>query len=153
MQQRFVRGCLCILVALTAFGCSAKMSADKRVVVVPLGEIAQDGPVTTIDLTERGVETDAADGIHVVKLKDGSFVALSWRDTHRPDCRAMYQPEVGGSAWVLPDGVTPTFYTACNGSIYDLEGRPLSGPAPRALDQFEVQVKGEDLVIYLEPRS
>lgn len=153
MRRRFVStGLASILVLLVTFGCSAKVGTDKHSFVVPLADLVEDGPVTTIDLAERGVQTDLTDGIHLVRLHDGSFRALSWRDTHRTDCRAMYRPDLKTRAWVLLEGVEPAFHTECTGSVYDLAGHPLAGPAPRGLDQFAVQVRGEDLVVYLEDR-
>jgi len=38
-------------------------------------------------------------------------------------------------------------WCACHNAFYDLNGKVLSGPPPRPLDQFDVRLKGDDVVI------
>lgn len=44
-------------------------------------------------------------------------------------CEVNYHPEK--KEWLCP----------CHGSIYDVEGRPISGPAPKALPRVAVELK------------
>jgi len=39
------------------------------------------------------------------------------------------------------------FECACHGSVYDLAGEYLKGPAPRGMDRFPVAAKGEALLV------
>jgi cytochrome b6-f complex iron-sulfur subunit len=40
---------------------------------------------------------------------------------------------------------TAQLWCACHNGLYDLSGRVVSGPPPRALDVFTVNVRGEGL--------
>ncbi|MDT8341243.1 MAG: Rieske (2Fe-2S) protein [Longimicrobiales bacterium] len=62
----------------------------------------------------------------------GRPVALSSRCTHR-GCQV--EPE--GSRLVCP----------CHGSVYDLEGRVLEGPAERPLAAVSARIDGDDVVL------
>lgn len=39
------------------------------------------------------------------------------------------------------------FHCNCHSSVFSLEGTNLSGPAPRPLDSYRVEIKGEDVTI------
>jgi menaquinol-cytochrome c reductase iron-sulfur subunit len=39
------------------------------------------------------------------------------------------------------------FECPCHNSVFDIEGRVVSGPAPRPLDTYEVKVEGERLFV------
>jgi menaquinol-cytochrome c reductase iron-sulfur subunit len=45
------------------------------------------------------------------------------------------------------------FLCPCHTSVFDLSGKVISGPAPRPLDQFTVQVEGGKLLINPNGRS
>ncbi len=62
----------------------------------------------------------------------GQLTALWQRCTHL-GCAVL---------WVEKDG---QFRCQCHGSVYDRQGNPLSGPAPRPLDQFPVSVVGGEV--------
>ena len=38
-------------------------------------------------------------------------------------------------------------WCACHNGLYDLNGRNISGPPPRPLESFDVQVRGEDVYV------
>ena len=38
-------------------------------------------------------------------------------------------------------------WCACHNGMYDLNGRNVSGPPPRPLESFEVQVRGEEIYV------
>lgn len=50
-------------------------------------------------------------------------------------CEVKYESEKG--QWLCP----------CHGSIYDSEGRPISGPAPKALSRIAVELKPDGSLI------
>lgn len=56
-----------------------------------------------------------------------------------------------GYRWDLPDR---KFKCPCHGSVYDMTGRVVSGPAPRPLDELPVKIEGgKVLVMYKEFKS
>jgi len=65
-----------------------------------------------------------------VKQDSLGVMALVATCTHL-GCEVHYQPET--KEWLCP----------CHGSIYDLEGRPVSGPAPKALPRVAVERKAD----------
>jgi cytochrome b6-f complex iron-sulfur subunit len=101
----------------------ATIAAKK--VNVPLKEI----PVgMTKDLVIRGVPSI------IIHTRDKGFIALSRVCTHL-GCLVNFHKE--RQILICP----------CHAGIYDLEGNVISGPPPRPLDKFTVQVKGNDIVI------
>ena len=70
----------------------------------------------------------------LIRLPDGSFKALSARCTHL-DCTVQFKQDTG------------QIWCACHNGFYDLEGRNVSGPPPRPLEQFEVVVKGDKVFV------
>ena len=70
----------------------------------------------------------------LIRLRDGSFKALSARCTHL-DCTVQYKEDTG------------QIWCACHNGFYDLEGRNVSGPPPRPLERFEVVVKGDKVFV------
>jgi len=63
-----------------------------------------------------------------VKRDSRGVMALIGTCTHL-GCEVTYHPEK--KEWLCP----------CHGSIYDIEGRPISGPALKALPRLAVEVK------------
>lgn len=66
----------------------------------------------------------------VVRTAEGDVRAFSGVCTHL-DCTVQYLPE------------TAQLWCACHNGIYDLGGSVVSGPPPRGLEQFVVNVRGE----------
>jgi len=69
-----------------------------------------------------------------VKRDELGIMAVLATCTHL-GCEVKYQSEKG--QWLCP----------CHGSIYDVEGRPTSGPAPRALSRVAVEIKPDGSLI------
>lgn len=65
-----------------------------------------------------------------VKRDSMGVMALVATCTHL-GCEVNYHPEK--KEWLCP----------CHGSIYDIEGRPVSGPAPKALPRVAVERKSD----------
>lgn len=70
----------------------------------------------------------------VVKLADNQAVAFS------PQCTHL------GCAYHWDEN-NKNFLCPCHTSTFDIDGRVLSGPAPRPLDRFQVRVEGTKLLI------
>ncbi len=70
----------------------------------------------------------------LLRLPDGTYRAFSAVCTHL-DCTVQFR------------GREHDIWCACHNGVYDLRGRNLSGPPPRPLEEFEVHVRGDDIVV------
>jgi cytochrome b6-f complex iron-sulfur subunit len=66
----------------------------------------------------------------VVRTSEGDVRAFSAVCTHL-DCTVQYKPD------------TTQLWCACHNGTYDLGGNVVSGPPPRALEKFVVNLRGE----------
>jgi len=106
---------------------------------VPVGEPAQLEYIATI--RDGYVETKTHKAVWAVKQADGMAVAFSPMCTHL-GC---------GYAW---DPGEKHFKCPCHGSVFDVSGHVLGGPAPRPLDRLPSKVEnGRLFVIYKEFKS
>lgn len=64
----------------------------------------------------------------------GEYKAMSAVCTHL-SCTVQYRPEMG-EVWC-----------ACHNGTYGLDGRNISGPPPRPLQAFDVQVRGDEIFV------
>jgi cytochrome b6-f complex iron-sulfur subunit len=65
---------------------------------------------------------------------DGQYRALSATCTHL-SCTVQYR------------GDLRQVWCACHNGMYDLGGRNLSGPPPRPLEQYDVHVRGDEIIV------
>ena len=70
----------------------------------------------------------------LVRLANGEFRSMSGVCTHL-GCTVQYRPE------------SSQIWCACHNGCYDLDGRNVSGPPPRALDRYEVHVRGQEIYV------
>jgi len=70
----------------------------------------------------------------LVRTARGEYRAMSAICTHL-SCTVQYRQDLH-EVWC-----------ACHNGLYDLNGRNISGPPPRPLETFEVQVSGEDIYV------
>jgi Rieske Fe-S protein len=70
----------------------------------------------------------------LVNTAEGTLVALSAVCTHLT-CTVRY------------DGDTGTLFCPCHNGRFDLSGNVLSGPPPRPLETFKVDVSGTDIIV------
>ena len=70
----------------------------------------------------------------LIVTAEGEYRALSAVCTHL-GCTVQYRPDLR------------EIWCACHNGMYDLNGRNVSGPPPRPLEQFQVHVRGEELVV------
>jgi len=70
----------------------------------------------------------------LVRTGTGQLRAFSAVCTHL-DCTVQYKSDLG------------VIWCACHNGKYDLNGRNISGPPPRPLEEYRVVVQGEDIHI------
>lgn len=70
----------------------------------------------------------------LIRSPQGNFKAFSATCTHL-SCTVQYKSDLG------------IMLCACHNGKYDLNGRNISGPPPRPLDEYRVILKGEDVFI------
>jgi Rieske Fe-S protein len=70
----------------------------------------------------------------VIKTATGEIKAFSASCTHL-DCIVQYDPS------------QKAITCACHNGKYDLTGKNISGPPPRPLEEFTVNVKGDDITV------
>ena len=70
----------------------------------------------------------------LVRAGNGDLHAFSATCTHL-DCTVQYRTDMG------------MIWCACHNGKYDINGRNVSGPPPRPLDEFRVVVQGEDVLV------
>ena len=70
----------------------------------------------------------------LIRLPSGEFKAFSALCTHL-DCTVQYKTE------------EKHIWCACHNGHYDLNGRVISGPPPRPLEEYTVYIRDEDVVV------
>jgi Rieske Fe-S protein len=70
----------------------------------------------------------------LIRNQDGKLSAFSAVCTHL-DCTVQFRPDLG------------IIWCACHNGRYDLTGRVISGPPPRPLTPFEVNIKDGDIYV------
>ena len=70
----------------------------------------------------------------LIRTAQGNFKAFSATCTHL-DCTVQYKNDLG------------LIWCACHNGKYDLNGRNISGPPPRPLDEYRVILQGEDVLV------
>lgn len=70
----------------------------------------------------------------LIRTADGEYRAMSATCTHL-SCTVQYRDDLR-EVWC-----------ACHNGMYDLNGRNISGPPPRPLEAFEVQVRGDEIFV------
>ena len=70
----------------------------------------------------------------LVRLHDGTYRSFSATCTHL-NCTVQFRAQ------------EQDIWCACHNGIYDLRGRNVSGPPPRPLEDYDVHVRGEEIVV------
>ena len=70
----------------------------------------------------------------LIRLPSGDYRAFSAVCTHL-QCTVQYRSE------------QHDIWCACHNGVYDLNGRVVSGPPPRPLEEFAVHLRGDKLVV------
>ena len=70
----------------------------------------------------------------LVRLATGEYRSMSAVCTHL-GCTVQYRPEA------------KQIWCACHNGCYDTNGKNVSGPPPRGLDNYDVQVRGQEIYV------
>ena len=70
----------------------------------------------------------------LISTAPGEYRAMSATCTHL-GCTVQYRPDL------------KEVWCACHNGLYDLNGHNVSGPPPRPLEQFDVQVRGDEIYV------
>ena len=70
----------------------------------------------------------------LIQSAPGEYRAMSATCTHL-GCTVQFRPDM------------KQVWCACHNGLYDLNGHNVSGPPPRPLEQFEVQVRGDEIFV------
>ena len=70
----------------------------------------------------------------LIQTPAGEYRAFDAICTHL-DCTVQYRPEES------------LIWCACHNGRYDLTGKNVSGPPPRPLEEFKVNVRGDEIVV------
>ena len=70
----------------------------------------------------------------LILTEQGEYRAFSAICTHL-DCTVQYRPDL------------KHIWCACHNGHYDLTGKNIAGPPPRPLEAYEVDIRGEEIVV------
>jgi Rieske Fe-S protein len=70
----------------------------------------------------------------LIRNSDGEFAALAATCTHL-DCIVQFRED------------TQQVWCACHNGVYDIKGRNVSGPPPRPLDVYNVNLVNDEIII------
>jgi cytochrome b6-f complex iron-sulfur subunit len=70
----------------------------------------------------------------LILTPQGEYRSFSATCTHLA-CTVQYRPDLGH------------IWCACHNGHYDLTGRNIAGPPPRPLEQYKVDLRGEEIVV------
>ena len=107
---------------------------------VEVGDVSKLAPDSPVEMVFRRNRTDGWKVISekgtawVVKQTDNSIVAFGPQCTH---LGCAYHWEESKNDFLCP----------CHSSVFSVDGKVVSGPAPRPLDRFDIQVKGSKLLL------
>jgi len=100
----------------------------------PKVSILKAGTASTFPVNESKIIKFGRTPVILVKNNEGEFKALAATCTHL-DCIVQYRKD------------TKQIWCACHNGIYDLNGRNLSGPPPKPLAEFNVDVVNDEIII------
>ncbi|HEY5626381.1 MAG TPA: ubiquinol-cytochrome c reductase iron-sulfur subunit [Nitrospira sp.] len=99
---------------------------------VPIGEPKQLDHVTTIQ--DGYLESRSQKAVWAVKRSDGQVIVFAPMCTH---LGCGYRWAVEGKRFACP----------CHGSLFDIDGQVLAGPAPRPLDRLPSKIENGRLLV------
>jgi Rieske Fe-S protein len=102
--------------------------AEANVQSVKAGMTA-DFPVNTAQIVKFGRKP-----VILLRTEGGDFRAFAATCTHL-DCIVQYR------------GDLKQIWCACHNGLYDLRGRNVSGPPPRPLDEFAVNIVNNEIIV------
>ncbi|MBI1750783.1 MAG: Rieske 2Fe-2S domain-containing protein [Acidobacteria bacterium] len=76
----------------------------------------------------------------LIRMVDGTYRAFAAVCTHL-NCTVQYRQS------------EHDIWCACHNGVYNLQGGVVSGPPPKALEQFEVHTRGQEIIVSKGSRS
>jgi len=107
---------------------------------VDLGDVSRLAPDSPVEMTFRHNRVDGwkvtseKSGAWVVRATGGAVTAFGPQCTH---LGCAYHWEEGKGEFICP----------CHNSVFGMDGRVISGPAPRPLDRYESRMNGSHLML------
>ena len=92
------------------------------------------GPLSGIEKNSGTIVRFGTKPVLLIRTATGELRALSATCTHL-DCTVQYRKDL------------EAIWCACHNGTYDLNGRNISGPPPRPLEQYRVVLQGEDVYL------
>ena len=92
------------------------------------------GKLSTFDKDSGAIVRFGNKPVILIRTSAGELRAFSATCTHL-DCTVQYRKDMG------------VIWCACHNGKYDLNGRNVSGPPPRPLDEYRVVLQGDDIFI------
>ena len=114
--------------------------AKKESEWIEIGDIARLASNSPVELTFRRTRTDGwkvmseKSTAWVVKSADNRITAFGPQCTH---LGCAYHWEEGKNEFLCP----------CHSSLFGIDGRVISGPAPRPLDRYQTKIEGNKLLV------
>lgn len=149
-----------VTAALTALAGAAAVLPGIGLLLAPLRKRAPDGARGPVRVAgQRDISSDKPLRVAAVGSQHDAWLRLD--RVKLGSCwlvRAGESAPVRAFSTVCPhlgcgvdyDERTHTFACPCHGSSFDLQGRRLSGPSPRGLDELEVTTDGDDVLVQLQ---
>lgn len=100
-------------------------AATTRVVAARVGDLA---------LNSGKIFRFGKEPVLLILLASGEYRAFQATCTHL-DCNVQYRPDLGH------------IWCACHNGHYDLNGKNIAGPPPEPLAQFDVTVRGDQIIV------
>jgi menaquinol-cytochrome c reductase iron-sulfur subunit len=135
--QAIIGAALAIPAVAYLLGTSKPRRGPDWIEIADVGTLA---PNTPVEVSFRKSRVDGWKVINekktawVVKLPDNNVVAYGPQCTH---LGCAYHWEEGKSEFLCP----------CHTTIFSIDGKVVSGPAPRPLDRFDTRVDGAKLLV------
>ena len=104
-----------------------KREVERRIFTIQLDELE-------INTTRQFKDLRGKD-LMIVRTSDREVKAISTTCTHL-GCSVHWQAE------------KKIFYCPCHSGVFDTDGNVISGPPPRALDSYRVELEGNNVFIY-----
>ena len=147
-RRRFLVGAIYGLWALisAALGVPALIyllfppKARKNEEWIEVGDVTRIAPNTPVEMTFR---RNRVDGWRVISEKSTAWVvkdAANHVTAFGPQCTHL------GCAYHWDDAKSE-FLCPCHNSLFGIDGKVVSGPAPRPLDRYDVKVEGSKLLL------
>ena len=115
---------------------------------VEVGDIAKLAPDTPVEMVFRRNRTDG--------WKITSEKGTAWVVKHRDNTVTAFGPQCTHLGCAVHwDDRKDDFVCPCHNSVFALDGKVVSGPAPRPLDRFETRLDGNKLLLgrLLQPQE